>query len=62
MSDPDGFSRLRISDGGTQRMTQGEGDLGSNEDEDLPSSSSRVDAARVITWLRPVREPRDDAF
>ena len=39
MSDPDGFSRLRIGDGGTQRMAREEGDHGSNADEDLPSSS-----------------------
>ena len=62
MSDPSGFYRLRIGDGGTQRMAKGEDDLGSHVDEDLLSSSSRVDAAKVITWLRPVRESRGDAF
>ena len=53
---------LRIGDGGTQRMATGEHHLGSNADEDLPSSSSRVNVVWVIMWLRPIREPRTDAF
>ena len=43
-------------------MEIGEGDLGSDMDEDLPSSSLRVDTAGVITWLRPVEESRADSF
>ena len=62
MSDPGGFSKLRIGDGGTHRMARGEGDLGSNADEDLPSSSSRVKAAEVIMWLKLIGEPRVDSF
>ena len=55
MSYPSGFSRLRIRDRSTQRMAVGEGDLGSNmNDEGKPSSSARVDAIGVIMWLRLV--------
>ena len=36
MSNPGGFSRLRIGDGGTLWMARGEGDLRSNMNEDLP--------------------------
>ena len=52
MSDLSGFSRLRIGDRSTQRIARREGDLWSNADEDLLLSSLRIDAARVITWLR----------
>ena len=62
MSDPGGFSKLRIGDGGTQRMAKGEGYLGSNMDEDLPLSFSLVNSVRVITWLRPVGESWADTF
>ena len=66
MSYPGGFSKLYISDEGTQRMATGEGNVGHPANEDLHSKSeaalSRVDAARVITWLRPIREFRVDAF
>ena len=62
MSGPSGFSRLRIGDGGTERMTRGEGGLMNDMDEDLASSSSCVNTAAVITWLRLVGESRASAF
>ena len=53
MSYPGGFSKLRIGDGGTQRMARGEGNVRHRADEDLPSTSkealSCANATGVIT-------------
>ena len=57
MSDTGRFSRLRISDRGTQRMAREDSDLGSNADENLPHSSRVLTLMGVITWLRPVGKP-----
>ena len=43
-------------------MANREDDLGSHVNKDLPSSSSCVDTARVIMWLKTVGESRADAF
>ena len=67
MSYPDGFSRLCIGDGGTQRMARGEYNIRSHVDEGSSSTSyedvpSRVDAARVIIWLKTIRKSWAYAF
>ena len=67
MSYPGGFSRLRIGDGGTQRIAIREDNMGSWVEEGPFSTSAEdplscVDATRVITWLRPVGKSRVDAF
>ena len=66
MSYPSGFSRPHIDDRGTYKIAQGEDNVRSGVDEG-PSSTfsdffSRVDTTGVIMWLRPVGEPRADAF
>ena len=48
-------------------MAKGEDNVGSRVDEGPSSSSSedvpsRVDATRVITWLRPIGEPQENVF
>ena len=48
-------------------MARGEDNVGSRKGEGPPLTSSNdvpllVDFARVITWLRPVREHLEDAF
>ena len=58
-----GFSRLCFGDEDSQEMAKGEDSVGSREGEGPPSTSfedvpSRVDAIGVITWLKPVGEPR----
>ena len=67
MSYPCGFSRLRIVDGGTQRMARWEDNVVSRVEEDPASTLpeevlSRADAIGVITWLKSVGESRADAF
>ena len=62
-----GFSRLRIGDEDTQRMARGEDNVGGHVDEGMSSTSSedihsRVDATRVITWLKLVRKSWTYAF
>ena len=63
MSDHGGFASSRVSDEGTQRTVEGGGevDLGCPRDQETSSfgsqdAPSRIDAARVITWLKPVGE------
>ena len=60
-----GFSRFRSGDEGSRRMAKGEDSVGSREEEGPPLNSSKdilshVDSIRVITWLKPVGEPRVD--
>ena len=48
-------------------MAKGEANVGSREEECPPSTysedvPSHVDSIRVITWVRPVGEPRANAF
>ena len=67
MSYPAGFSKLRIDDGGTRRMARGEDNIGSRVDEGSSSTSSkdvpsRVDATKVITWLKSVGKSQANAF
>ena len=62
-----GFSRHRIDDGGTQRISSEGDNVGIRVDEELPSTLYgevllRGDAIVVITWLRPVGESRADAL
>ena len=62
-----GFSKLRSEDDDSQGMARGENSVRSHEEEGMPLTSSKdvpslADSTRVITWLKPVGEPRADAF
>ena len=61
MSDPSGFASSCVNDEDTQRTTEGGGEVDLRCPRNQETSSfgsqdapSRVDATRVITWLKPV--------
>ena len=69
MSDPSGSSLFHVNGEGTQKTV--EGGRGVNPDwpcdQKMSLSSSKgypshIDASRVITWLKPVKETRTDAL